>query len=106
MSARSMHYAVMIAVPSVAFAQDNGSADAGYMQAMKSMMDKTHSMKMTGDADKDFVMMMIPHHQAAIEMAKVQLRSGKDPKIKKLAEDIIKAQEKEIAEMKEWQSKH
>lgn len=51
-------------------------------------------------------MMMMPHHQAAIDMAKVQLQYGKDPEIKKMSRDIIKAQQKEIAEMKAWQAKH
>jgi uncharacterized protein (DUF305 family) len=65
---------------------------------------KDMHMQSTGDADKDFVMMMIPHHQGAIDMAKVELKYGKDPKIRELAEAVIAAQEKEIAEMKAWQA--
>ena len=57
---------------------------------------------MTGDADRDFVSMMIPHHQGAIDMAEVVLKYGKDPKVKKLAQDIIKAQKHEIAMMQAW----
>ncbi len=59
----------------------------------------------TGDADKDFAAGMIAHHEGAIDMAKVVLAFGKDTEMKKLADDIIKAQEKEVAWMKEWQAR-
>jgi uncharacterized protein (DUF305 family) len=60
----------------------------------------------TGNADVDFVKGMIPHHQGAIDMAKTVLALGKDPAVRKLADEIIKAQESEIALMKEWLSKN
>ncbi|WP_421577483.1 CopM family metallochaperone [Shinella sp. M31] len=60
----------------------------------------------TGNADVDFVRGMIAHHQGAIDMAKVELEHGKDADIRKLAEDVITAQEGEIAMMKEWLAKN
>ena len=83
----------------------DGPATADFMAVHEAMM-KNMTMKMTGDTDVDFVSGMIPHHQGAIDMAKVQLKYGKDPEIRKMAEDIIKAQETEIASMKAWLAKH
>lgn len=65
-------------------------------------MHKDMDIVFTGNADVDFVRGMIAHHQGAIDMAKVELEHGKDEAIRKLAEDIIKAQEAEIEMMKEW----
>lgn len=56
----------------------------------------------SGDADVDFVKGMIAHHQGAIDMARIVLEHGKDPEIRKLANDIIKAQEAEISMMQDW----
>jgi uncharacterized protein (DUF305 family) len=75
-------------------------------EAANQKMHKDMSMSFTGDTDVDFVKGMIPHHQGAIDMAKVELQYGKDPEIRKLAEDIIKAQESEIAFMNAWLAKH
>ena len=71
---------------------------------MKMMRDMT--VPYTGNSDVDFVRGMIPHHQGAIDMAKVQLAHGKDPAIRALAEKIITDQEKEIAQMSDWLKKN
>jgi len=76
-----------------------------YMGAMNRMRGGM-TMQSSGDADIDFARMMIPHHQAAIDMANSELKYGKDPEIRKLAQDIIVAQEKEIAQMKAWLAAH
>ena len=67
--------------------------------AMKKMM---HDMavKPTGDVDVDFVGMMVPHHQGAIDMALAVLRYGRNPQIRRLAQEIIVTQQQEIAEMR------
>ena len=76
-----------------------------YMLGMEKM-NRDMGAAMTGDADRDFVSMMIPHHQGAIDMAKVELQFGRDPMLRQMSEEIIKAQEAEIAEMKAWQAQN
>lgn len=73
--------------------------------AANDRMHKGMMIKFTGDADVDFIKGMIPHHQGAIDMAKVVLEHGKDPETRQLAENIIKAQEAEIAMMNTWLEK-
>jgi uncharacterized protein (DUF305 family) len=76
-------------------------ADKAFAASMKTMM-TSMNVKPTGKPDKDFARMMIPHHQGAIDMAKVELQYGTDPELRQLATDIVAAQDKEIAQMKAW----
>lgn len=68
------------------------------MEAMNKMMNEMKGMKMTGDADKDFVMMMIPHHQSAVDMAENEISHGKHVEMKKFAQKFIDEKSKEIKE--------
>jgi uncharacterized protein (DUF305 family) len=81
------------------------AADKAFAASMQTMM-KGMNVKPTGNPDKDFVLMMMPHHQGAIDMAKVELQYGTDPELHQLATDIVTAQEKEIAQMKDWLAKN
>jgi uncharacterized protein (DUF305 family) len=103
-----------LAAPAMAFAEDmkmdmkasgGTPADKAFMTSMQTMM-KNMDVKPTGKTDKDFVTMMMPHHQGAVDMAKVELQYGKDPMLLKMAGDIVKSQEQEIGEMKAWLAKN
>ena len=69
-------------------------------------MDKMHmamrTIKPCGNSDVDFVRLMLPHHQAAIDMAKTELLYGKDPQMRRLAQEIITDQQSEIELMERW----
>jgi uncharacterized protein (DUF305 family) len=85
-------------------------SDAPEARALRDADTKTHagvtSVRQSGDADRDFVASMIPHEQGAIDMATIELQFGKDDETRQLAERIIAAQQKEIAEMTAWLAKH
>ena len=77
-------------------------------KAFQEANDKMHrdmAIPLTGNADVDFVQGMIPHHQGAVDMAKIVLQYGADPDIRKMAQEIIAAQEKEIALFRDWLAK-
>jgi uncharacterized protein (DUF305 family) len=79
----------------------DAASTKAYKEAHAKMMHDMHQTY-TGNADIDFMNGMIPHHQGAIDMAKVLLKYGKDAQTRKLAEQIIADQEKEIALMQAW----
>jgi hypothetical protein len=86
-------------------AKGDQSAASLAFGAVNAKMHRDMDIAFTGDADADFARGMIPHHQGAVDMAKIVLAFGKDPEVRKLAEDIVKSQEAEIAFMREWLKK-
>lgn len=109
---------LLVLIPTFALAawqQDSHShshkttAGPGWSELMRSM-DRMHtsmaSVQPSGDSDVDFVKLMLPHHQAAIDMAKAQLMYGRDPQMRRLAQEIITDQESEIQLMQLWLKRH
>lgn len=84
---------------------ENPKAIQAFKDSM-SVMHKQMNIAYSGNPDADFVCGMIPHHQGAIDMAAVEIRSGRDPKMLKLASDIVRSQSGEIAVMKRWLSRN
>ena len=80
-------------------------SDTNWSELVDSM-DKMHmamgAVKRSGDSDVDFVRLMLPHHQAAIDMAKTHLLHGKDPQMRRLAQEIITDQQLEMELMQRW----
>jgi uncharacterized protein (DUF305 family) len=100
-----------IAAGSAAAQTSGNSAASGadqskqMQQQMMSGMQQMQQMPMTGDVDKDFATMMRDHHKQGIEMAKMELAHGKSPEMKRMAQQIIKEQQKDNAEFDKWLSK-
>lgn len=80
---------------------DQGPSSQAFAKA-NARMHEGMAIAYTGKADVDFAKGMIAHHQGAIDMAKVELEFGTDPDLRALAQEVIAAQETEIARMKTW----
>lgn len=109
---------LLILIPVVTLAawrQGSQSGDRAVMAGddwskLMESMDKMHAamakVRPSGDCDVDFVKLMLPHHQAALDMAKTQLIYGKDPQMRRLAQEIITDQQSEIELMQLWLKRH
>ncbi len=86
--------------------QTEGTAGLEMEQAMEKMHTGMASIKPSGDNDADFVRFMLPHHQAALDMAKAELKYGKDPQMRRLAQEIVTDQQSEIELMQLWLKRH
>ena len=84
---------------------DQGPSSQAFAKA-NARMHEGMAIAYTGKADVDFAKGMIAHHQGAIDMAKVELEFGTDPDLRALAQEVIAAQETEIARMKTWLAKN
>jgi uncharacterized protein (DUF305 family) len=93
-------YAASPAAPSneVAFLAENRAAMSKMMQGM--------NIKPSGDVDRDFAVMMIPHHQGAVDMAQAELQYGHSEQLRRIARQIIASQPKEIAAMRRTLGQH
>ena len=83
-----------------------GKTSMAMHASMEEMHNKMKSMAMTGHQDMDFAMMMVAHHQGAIDMAQAQIDHGKDKQMISAAKKIIAVQKKEIAMFEAWMKKH
>lgn len=104
--------AVIAAVPLRANATEHASDDAKPMHAEQMDHSKMNGMKhvegmsMTGDVDYDFAANMRMHHQMAVDMSEAELKNGKNPQMRLIANEIIVAQKKEIAIFDQWMKAH
>jgi hypothetical protein len=111
---RTLPLIMIILIPTLAFAilqhdshsQSRMSSVDPQWKELVGSMDKMHaamaSIQPSGDTDVDFVRLMLPHHQAAIDMARTELARGTNPQIRRLAEEIVADQQSEIELMRLW----
>jgi hypothetical protein len=102
---RPMHRTVILLSTAilVATAAPIPTVRSEFAREMNAAMDRMMSamrVHPTGDVDRDFAAMMIPHHQGAIDMAVAELRYGANPQLKRIAQEIIVDQQQEIAAMR------
>ena len=102
--------AVLVAGPALAQhaghgASANDGAATRAFRAANAKMHKEMDISYSGNADKDFVAGMIAHHEGAVAMARIVIQHGSDPEIRTLAEGIIRDQQREIAQMRAWQTR-
>ena len=100
----------LVAVVATQNSRPHSARDSAVWSDLTASMEKMHvamtSAKSSGNSDADFVALMVPHHQAAIEMAKSELLNGKDPQMRRVAQEIIIDQQSEIELMQLWLKQH
>lgn len=92
-----MYFAIVVAEPS-------GADETAFLSEMNASMMRMHSameVAPTGNIDADFIAMMLPHHQGAIDMARIQLHYGHNEQLRRIAQEIIVEQQQEIIAMKQ-----
>ncbi len=98
-------YSINAVAESVKKGQTDSSCSDELRQSMEAMHHRMMAVEISGDADGDFVRLMLPHHEAAVEMAKIELKCGKDAVNQRLAQEIVVEQQSEIDLMNLWLAK-
>lgn len=104
--ALALLWVTQVSTLALAAEADTQQMHQDYMAAMSGMQDSMHAGMTENDPDAAFAKGMVPHHTGAVEMAKIELKYGKDPQMRALAEKVIQTQSQEIAEMNAWIAAH